>query len=182
MKKNTYILRTLAQHESMTEEHIQIRIMRMLQNQSMRHRDLATETGNRNLYWHLQRLMSFGYIERRKQGKIPYYTITDAGYECLNQDDFSQIRQIQPFVEIATAFMARDDYEPMTARELHGALQDPRPIEQFNSLLAHLIQRKYVKSNKIGRLLTTYELSILGREYASNPAAFRHKKLMTRFH
>jgi hypothetical protein len=164
----------------MTEEHIQIKIMRLLRSSDLRHRDLAQGTGNRNIHWHLQRLASFGYVESEKRNKQTYFSLSDEGINALNQGDFSQIRIVRPFVEVLTRFMASDSYTPMTAKQLREALNDPRTQDEFNSLLAHLMQRGYIISNK-NSVIRTCELSARGREYASNPQEYRRKKRHMRY-
>ena len=161
-------------------EHVQIRIMRLLEEQDMRLRDIVRETGVNDLYWHLRRLASFGYISREKRNKRTYYSLKDEGRECLNQGDFPGIRQVKPFAEVITPLMASDSYTPMTARELHATMQDPRPPEQFHSLLAHLVQRGYVLADKTSTL-QRYYLTERGREYAQDPVKFRHEKRKRRF-
>ncbi|WP_321430836.1 hypothetical protein [uncultured Methanolobus sp.] len=143
----------------------------------MRRKQIIDKTsGKRNIDAHLRRLLSFGYISREKRaGETLDYHLTDAGRECLETDNFPQIRQIVPFAEVVTKFMLDDSYEPLTSKDLHSALQDTRSLHDFRSLLGHLIQRQYIEVDETSTL-QRYYLSERGREYAEDPEKFREEK------
>nr|WP_321429924.1 hypothetical protein [uncultured Methanolobus sp.] len=140
---------------------------------------IIEKTGDCNVYWHLKRLASFGYISREKRGKQTYYHLTAEGAEILAAGDFKAIRQIVPFVDIVTPLMLEID-RPATVQELHEMMNDPRSMQDFNSLVLHLRQRGYIESDE-NSAPHRYYLTERGREHGRDPAEYRRKKNLMRF-
>lgn len=150
-----------------------LKILKLLSDTSMKPKEIAKEIGMKDGYAHIHDLRDMGLIERMVE-HCTRYSITDAGIEYLKAGDYSEIQPPTLYVDSLTSYMAEHDV-PMTARELHAALQDPRNMYDFRSWLSHLIIRKYLIADKTLRPCT-YSITKRGREHAKNPAAYRSQR------
>ncbi|ETA68867.1 putative transcriptional regulator [Methanolobus tindarius DSM 2278] len=153
-----------------------LKILRLLQHQEMKPKELAQEIGLQKVYSHIRSLKDMSLIEKQNNK----YRLTPKGIEYLEKGDFSEILPPKLYVDDLTAFMLKHD-RPMTARELHEALQDPRTLPDFRAWLSHLIRRKYITIDKT-RSVSTYQITARGRLHGVNGAEFRKQRHWTRLY
>jgi predicted transcriptional regulator len=157
---------------------MKLKILMLLQDEDLRPKDLRDKIGLCKVYGPIRTLKELGLIER-KTAHCTMYSLTSEGREYLKAGDYSEIMSPTLYVDSLTSFMAEND-RPMTAKELHEALQDPRNLYDFRSWLSHLIRRKYIISDKSSRP-RRYQITERGREHGANPAAYRSQRNRLQF-